>query len=134
MPVVLISIAAFVFVATLIAGLYFVTRDLGKTSAESRLEVLTGRRREEEDGETLVKGGDLLKETASSASSLIGQLGRKFTGLGTYLEQGDCKMSADKFLWLVLSGMGIGAALGWVARLPSRSEERRVGKECNVEC
>ena len=69
MSVGLISIMAFVFVATLVAGLYFVSRDLGKTSEESRLEVLTGRRSDESEGETLIKGGDLLKETASSASS-----------------------------------------------------------------
>ena len=35
MSVLLISIAAFVFVATLVAGLYFVTRDLGKTWKKS---------------------------------------------------------------------------------------------------
>ena len=119
MSVALISIMAFVFVATLIAGLYFVTRDLGKTSEEERLEVLTGRRRDESEGETLIKGGDLLKETASSATSLIGQIGRKFTGLGTYLDQGDCHISPDKFLLLVLAGLGAGAAAGWVARLPA---------------
>ena len=119
MSVLLISIAAFVFVATLVAGLYFVTRDLGKTSEEERLEVLTGRNREDADGETLIKGGDLLKETASSATSLVGRIGRKFTGLGTYLEQGDCNISADKFLCLILACMGTGAILGWAARLPA---------------
>ena len=119
MSIGLISIMAFVFVATLVAGLYFVSRDLGKTSEESRLEVLTGRRSDESEGETLIKGGDLLKETASSASSLIGQLGKKFTGLGNYLDQGDCNISADKFLLLVLGGLGAGAAAGWAARLPA---------------
>lgn len=119
MSVWLISIAAFAFVATLIAGLYLVTSDLGKTSEEERLEVLTGRRRGDEEEETLLKGGDLLKETATSASSLIGQLGRKFTGLGMYLEQGDCKISPDKFLCLILAAMGVGAVMGWAVRLPA---------------
>ena len=119
MSVLLISIAAFVFVATLVAGLYFVTRDLGKTSEEERLEVLTSRNRDDADDETLSKGGDLLKATASSATSLVGRIGRKFTGLGTYLEQGDCNISADKFLCLILACMGTGAILGWAARLPT---------------
>lgn len=119
MSVGLISIMAFLFVTTLVAGLYFVSRDLGKTSEEERLEVLTGHRRDDSEGEALIKGGDLLKETASSASSLIGQLGKKFTGLGTYLEQGDCKISADKFLMLVLVGLGVGAFSGWATRLPA---------------
>lgn len=119
MSIGLISIVAFVFVSTLVAGLYFVSRDFGKTSEEERLEVLTGKRREDSEGETLLKGGDLLKETASSASSLMGQLGKKFTGLGTYLEQGDCKVSPEKFLVLVLAGMGIGAFAGFAARLPA---------------
>jgi tight adherence protein B len=119
MSVWLISLAAFAFVATLVAGLYFVTRDLGKTSEEERLEVLTGRRKGDADEETLIKGGDLLKESAASASTLIGQIGRKFTGLGTYLEQGDCQVSADTFLMMILVGMGAGAILGWAARLPA---------------
>lgn len=119
MSVGLISIMAFVFVATLVVALYFVTRDLGKTSEEERLEVLTGRRRDESESETLIKGGDLLKETTASASSLIGQLGKKFTGLGTYLDQGDCKISADRFLLIVLAGLGLGAFVGWATRLPA---------------
>lgn len=118
MSVGLISIVAFAFVSTLVAGLYLVTRDLGKSSEEERLEVLTGRRREESDAESLIKGGELLKETASSASSLVGQFGRKFTGLGNYLEQGDCNVSLEAFLMMVLAGMGAGMAFGWVARLP----------------
>jgi tight adherence protein B len=117
MSVWLISMAAFAFVAALVAGLYLVTRDLGKTTEEERLEMLTGRRRDDEE-ETLIKGGDLLKETATSATSLIGQIGRKFTGLGMYLEQGDCQISADKFLCMILVFMGTGAFLGWVLRLP----------------
>lgn len=119
MSVGLISIMAFIFVTTLVAGLYFVSRDLGKTSEEERLEVLTGRRRDDSESETMIKGGDLLKETASSASSLIGQLGKKFTGLGTYLDQGDCKVSPEKFLTIVLAGLGVGAVGGWAARLPA---------------
>ncbi|MFM9966364.1 MAG: type II secretion system F family protein [Planctomycetaceae bacterium] len=119
MSVWLISIAAFVFVATLVAGLYLVTRDLGKSSEEERLEVLTGRRRDAAEEETLIKGGDLLKETAFSANSLVSQISRKFTGLGTYLEQGDCKITPDKFLWLILSCMGAGAGAAWVVRWPA---------------
>ena len=119
MSVALISIAAFAFVATLVAGLYFVKSDLGSTSEEDRLEVLTGRRRNDSEGEALIKGGDLLKETASSASSLIGQIGRKLTGLGTYLEQGGIKISPDRFLLIVLGFMGLGAVAGWATRLPA---------------
>ena len=119
MSVGLISVVAFVFVASLVAGLYFVTRDLGKTSEEERLEVLTGRRREESEGDTLLKGGELLKETAASASSMMGRLGKKFTSLGMYLDQGDCNVTAEKFLMIVLGGLGAGAFAGWAARLPA---------------
>ena len=119
MSVGLISIVAFVFVATLVAGLYSVTRDFGKTSEEERLEVLTGRRREEPEAQSVMKGGDLLKETASGASSLLSQFSRKFTGLSEYLQQANCPLKPDKFLSLVLVCLGVGALLGWVTRLPS---------------
>lgn len=119
MSVGLISVLAFVFVATLVAGLYFVRRDLGKTSDEERLEVLTGRQRDDSTVESLLKGSDLLKESASGAASLIGRLGRKFTGLGNYLDQGDCNVSAEKFLMIVLACLCAGAVAGWAARLPA---------------
>ncbi len=117
MSIGLISIAAFVFVATLVAGIYLVTKDFGKTSEEQRLESLTGRRKEESEGQNLFKG-DILKETASGASSLMKQVSRKFTGLGTYLEQANCPVSQEMFLCLILAGMGLGALAGFVLRLP----------------
>ena len=119
MSVVIISIAAFIFVASLVGGIYLLTRDLGKTSEEERLDVLTGRRRDESESQSLMKGGDLLKETANGATSLLSSIAAKFTGLAEYLQQGNCNISADKFLMMILAGMGIGACLGWVARLPA---------------
>src|SRR5262245_34289277 len=105
MTIGLISIAAFVFMATLVAGIYFVTKDFGKTSEEERLESLTSRRNDESEAQNLFKG-EILKETASGASSLMKGVGRKFMGLGTYLEQADCRMSQEMFLCLILAGMG----------------------------
>ena len=119
MSIGLISVAAFVFVATLLGGIYSVMKDLGKTSEESRLELLTGRRREEPEMQSLMKGGDLLKETANGASSMLTSFSRNFTGLSEYLQQADCPLKPEKFLALILAGLGAGAALGWVARLPA---------------
>jgi tight adherence protein B len=115
----MISIAAFVCVMSLFATIFSLTRDLGRTTEEERLELLTGRRKEDAEPETLVSANDLLKETKSGASSLIGKMARNFTGLREYLEQGDCRIAPDKFLCIVLICLGSGAALGWVARLPA---------------
>ncbi len=119
MSVGLISFAAFVFVSALMGGVYLITKDFGKTSEESRLELLTGRRREEPETQSLMKGGDLLKETRSGASSILTSLSRNFTGLSEYLQQADCPLRPEKFLALILAGLGFGAALGWIARLPA---------------
>jgi tight adherence protein B len=115
----MISIAAFACVMSLFATIFSLTRDLGRTTEEERLELLTGRRKEDAEPETLVSANDLLKETKSGASSLIGKMARNFTGLREYLEQGDCRIAPDKFLCIVLICLGSGAALGWVARLPA---------------
>jgi len=118
MSVGLTYIAAFLFVASLVGGIYMLTRDFGKTSEEERLDVLTGRRRDDQDSESLLslmKGGDLLKETANGASSLISSISAKFTGLAEYLQQANCNVSPDKFLTMILGGMLIGAVIGWAA-------------------
>jgi tight adherence protein B len=115
----MISLAAFAFVLSLFSAIYFLTRDLSKTSEEERLELLTGRRKDDAETETLLSANDLLKETRSGASSLIGKVTRQFTGLGAYLEQGDCRITPDKFLVVVLICLGAGAVLGWIARLPA---------------
>ena len=117
MSVGIISVAAFMFVASLVAGIYLLTKDLGKTSEEERLDVLTGRRRDNPEVNSLMKGGDLLKETANGATSLIGSISAKFAGLSEYLQQANCNISPEKFLTMILGGMGIGALLGWAARL-----------------
>jgi tight adherence protein B len=98
------------------------TRDFGKTSEEARLDVLTGRHREDLDSQSLqslMKGGDLLKETTNGASSLISAISAKFSGLSDYLQQANCNVTPDKFLTMILGGMMVGALLGWVARLPA---------------
>lgn len=122
MSVGLIYVAAFLFVASLVGGVFMLTRDFGKTSEEERLDVLTGRRRDDQDSESLqslMKGGDLLKETANGASSLISSISSKFTGLAEYLQQANCNISPDKFLTMILGGMLLGAVIGWAARLPT---------------
>lgn len=117
MSVGLISIAAFAFVVTLVLGVYSITKDVGKTSEEERLEILTGRRRDEPETQSLSKG-ELLKETASGASSMLSKVSGKFTGLSAYLSQANCSISADKFLMLTLTGLLTGALLGWALQLP----------------
>ncbi len=118
MSVGIISIAAFLFVTALVGGIAMLTRDFGKTSQEERLELLTGKRREEADGENLMKG-DLLKDTADGASSMFGKISRGFTGLSMYLEQANCPLRPDQFLILVLGCMGAGVLVGFVMRFPA---------------
>ena len=116
MSVGFIYLVVFLFVASLFGGIYMLTRDFGKTSEEERLDVLTGRRRDEQDSESLqslMKGGDLLKETANGASSLVSSISAKFTGLAEYLQQANCNISPDKFLTMVLGGMLLGEWIRW---------------------
>lgn len=119
MSVGLISVAAFFFVVTLVLGIYSVTKDVGKTSEEERLEILTGRRRDEPVTQSLsLTKGEVLKETASGASSMFSKFASRFTGLGDYLRQANCSIRPDKFLMLVMMGLALGAFAGWALRLP----------------
>lgn len=117
MSIGLVSLAAFAFVATLVAAIYMIVKDFGKTSEESRLEALTGQKKHESDSDSLL-AGDILKESNAAASSMMGKLGAKLTGLSGYLEQANCPLKQDMFLLLVVSCMGVGALFGIVCRLP----------------
>jgi tight adherence protein B len=111
---ILISMMVFVGVSAVIGLLAFVFRD-GPPKTATRLDMLIGKRRKEDDQAT-----DILRKTAfeSDKKSLLEMMTPKFISLSKMFEQADCHIKPNT---LTLIGMGLAAAavtVGWMCKLP----------------
>ena len=111
---VIISMLVFLGVSTLIGLLAFVFRD-GPPKTATRLDMLIGKRRREDDQAT-----DILRKTAfeSDKKSLLEMITPKFVSLGKIFEQADCHIKPNTLtvIGVLLAGAGITA--GWLGKVP----------------
>jgi tight adherence protein B len=110
---VIITLTAFVAVATVVGLLSFVLRDNGP-KASARLDTLVGKRRR---GDT---GADILRKTAfeGDKKSLLEALTPKFLSLQKFFEQADCHIKPNTLLGLGAVFALIGVTGSWLARIP----------------
>jgi tight adherence protein B len=101
-PALLVPILAFMGVAALVGVVAFVFRDTGPKAA-SRLDVLVGKRRRDEDGQA-----DILRRTAfeNDKNTLLEKLTPRFLSPQKLFEQADCHIKPS-----TLFGIGLGLAL-----------------------
>jgi tight adherence protein B len=114
MSPVIISILAFVTVATLVGMLAFVFRDQTPQTA-TRLDMLVGKRRRDDD-----QGADILRKTAfeSDKRSLLEAVTPKFLSPQKLFEQADCHIKPSTLTGIgILLGAG-GATVTVLARVP----------------
>lgn len=110
----IISIAAFVAVAALVGGIAFLMRDFGSSSVEDRLEVMTGKRRQEES----VTRDALIREGMDGVTGLFGKFAERLHRLALLFEQADSPIKPETFFGMTL-GTGVAAvAVGFIARAP----------------
>lgn len=110
----IISIAVFVAVAALVGGLAFLMRDFGSSSVEDRLEVMTGRRRQED----LVTKDAIIREGMDGVSGLLGRFTERLQRLALLFEQADSPIKPEMFFGMSI-GTGIaGIVVGLIARAP----------------
>lgn len=113
----LISIAAFIAVAALVGVAIFIMRDYGASSAEDRLEVLTGQRSAESGGGSVVKE-EMIREGLDGLAGLFNALTKRLSKLTLLFEQADSPIKPETFFGLSI-GCGVAAiALAWIGGAP----------------
>ena len=110
----LISIAVFIAVAALVGAIAFLMRDFGSSSVEDRLEIMTGRRRQED----AVTKDVLIREGMDGVTGLFGKLAQRLQRLTLLFEQADSPIKPQTFFWMSLGTAVIGIVVGVIARAP----------------
>lgn len=113
----MILIAAFFGVAALIGAVAFMLRDFGATTAEGRLEVMTGRKRRDGGGEGIVKE-EIVREGMEGLAGALGGLGQRLNSLSFLFEQADSPIKADTFFVLTFVCAVLGGVGAWAAGSP----------------
>jgi len=116
-PVLLISIAAFLGMAALVAGVAFVMRDFGSSKAEDRLDVLAGLKTPELEAQGLLKD-EAVKEGITGITGMFERMASKFTNLGDLFIQADSPIKPDMFFALTIGSGLVGIVISTLAQSP----------------
>ncbi len=110
----LISIAAFVAVAALVGAIAFLMRDMGSSSVEDRLEIMTGRRRQEDS----VTKDAIIRDGMEGMTGLLGKFSERLKRLTLLFEQADSPIKAEMFFAISVGTAIVGVVIGLIARAP----------------
>ena len=112
----IIALAAFFGVTTLIGAVMYFMRDMGQSTTEDRLEILTGRRNIMGDGEAA--HDDIVKEGFGGAIDMFTGLSKRFENMRYLFEQADSPIKADVFFGISLGAAVIGLAGSAIVNAP----------------
>ncbi len=118
MLTIIICIAAFIGMATLVGGVAFLFRGNSGSAAEERLQILTGAVHSGGKGNVAEKELNLLSAAFDEGPGLLEKLFANRFDLRKFLEQADSPISPSKFLAISFGLAGGSALLVVVARLP----------------
>ena len=118
MDPIVISLVAGVAVMALIGAVAFVLRDMGSTSVEDRLEVMTGKKSRESKNEGILKD-DALSEGLTSIANIFGGMRDRIARLNNLFEQADSPIKADAFFGISAGFAVVGVAIGWLSQAPA---------------
>ncbi|MFP6766187.1 MAG: type II secretion system F family protein [Planctomycetaceae bacterium] len=113
----LIPAAIFIGVTVLVAAVFYLLSDLGTTSTEDRLDVLTGNPSQKSE-ETGIMKEDFLESTSGGLGNLIAGMFKGIKNLGLFFEQADSPIRPDQFFMLSAGCIVLGVVLGWATRAP----------------
>lgn len=114
MDPIVISIAAFVAVAALVGAVAFLMRDFGTSSVEDRLEVMTGRRRQED----IVTRDAIIRDGMDGVSGMFGALTQRLQRLSLLFEQADSPIKPEMFFGMSVGTAVLGVVVGVILRAP----------------
>jgi tight adherence protein B len=114
----LISVIAFVGVATLVVAIGFLMRDFQGSKAEDRLEVMTGKRSAEGDSGRIVKE-QLIRDGMVGISGLLHGLTERLVNLSLLFQQADSPIRGETFFGISIACAVLAVVGAWVGRSPS---------------
>lgn len=109
-----ISIAAFIAVAALVGAVAFLMKDFGSSSVEDRLEIMTGRRRQED----AVTKDVLIREGMEGVTGLFGKFAQRLQRLTLLFEQADSPIKPQTFFAMSFGTGLVGIVVGVIGRAP----------------
>jgi len=115
MSTLLISIAAFVGVAALVAAIAYVVRDFGSSTAEDRLAVITGQRAADSDA---ASAESLMREGVEGLSGMFSGITNRLARLTLLFEQADSPIKADAFFGLSAGLTTLALVATWISQAP----------------
>ena len=112
----MISIAAFVGVVALVAAVAFLMGDFGASSVEDRLDVMTGKKARDADGQ--INKETILRESATGLANIFGGFSERLHRLSALFEQADSPIKPEMFFILTGVSAVLGVVLAAIGRAP----------------
>ena len=113
----IVSVAAFLAVTTLVAAVMFILRDMSSTKAEDRLQVLAGLKTPELESRKLIKEA-IVRESMEGVSGFLNRILSRIANFSLLFQQADSPLSADLFFGLSFAMAVIGILGAILARSP----------------
>ena len=110
----IVSVAAFVAVAALVGAVAFMMRDFGPSSVEDRLEIMTGRRRQED----MVTRDAIIRDGMEGVTGLFGRFADRLQRLSLLFEQADSPIKPEMFFGVTVGSAVVGIIVAVIARAP----------------
>jgi tight adherence protein B len=115
MDPILISVVVFIGVVALVGGVAFLMRDMGSTTTEDRLQIMTGKKAR--DGEPTRDA--IIRESFDGLTGIFSGLMKRLSGLTLLFQQADSPIKPDLFFGLSIGSAVLGVAIAVIARSPA---------------
>lgn len=114
---ILIPAAVFIGVTVIVAAVFYLLNDIGASTTEDRLEILTGKKTQKSE-ETGIMKEDFMESASGGLGSIFGRLFKSFENMGLFFEQADSPVRPDQFFMLSAGCVVVGVVLGWASQAP----------------
>lgn len=115
----LISGAAFLAVATLVAAVGFLFKDMQGNKAEDRLNVLAGKKSATEDESKGLLKEEAFREGLAGITGVANRVALQFGNLSNLFEQANSPISGNTFLAITIGCGALGVVVGMLGHSPA---------------
>lgn len=113
----LIPAAIFIGVTVIVAAVFYLLNDIGSSSTEDRLEILTGKKSTKSEDTGIMKE-DFMESASGGIGAVVSKPFKSIENMGMFFEQADSPVRPDQFFLLSAGCVVVGVVLGWAAQAP----------------